>query len=237
MQLFRHLERMGSSRQQAESLYLTIAQCLPSTVYRAILFVEGTMMTEPSRQGRLFVVSGPSGVGKGTLVAEALKKLPHLRRAVTYTTRPPRPNEKDGHDYHFVNLSEFERLKVDGAFLEWAEVYGNFYGSPKHEVERLRRDGEDVVLVLDVQGALAVKRKCPDAKLIFIEPPSLDELRQRLEEKGTDTADVIASRLAKAKGEMEQASHFDHRILNDTLGHAVDKSVALMRRHDGGEGE
>ncbi len=193
-------------------------------------------MTESSRQGRLFVVSGPSGVGKGTLVAEALKKLPHLRRAVTYTTRPPRKSERDGQDYHFVSVERFERLKDEGMFLEWAEVYGNFYGSPKYDVERLRLDGNDVVLVLDVKGALAVKRQCPDAKLVFIEPPSLGELRQRLKERGTDPPDVIARRLAKAQWEMEQALHFDHRVLNDTLENAVNKLVGLMQRPDGGDG-
>ena len=186
---------------------------------------------EPSqRQGRLFVVSGPSGVGKGTLVAEALKRLPHLRRAVTYTTRPPRPGEVAGQDYHFVSPEEFEWMKAQGAFLEWAEVYGNFYGSPRAEVDRLRQQGYDVVLVLDVQGALAVKRQCPDAVLIFIEPPSLDELRRRMEVRGADPPEAIARRLAKAAWEMQQAVHFDHRILNDALERAVGAVVSLMRR-------
>jgi len=186
-------------------------------------------MQPPQRSGRLFVVSGPSGVGKGTLVAEVLKRLPNLRRVVTYTTRPPRPNEASGHDYHFVSPEEFERLKAQGAFLEWAEVYGNFYGSPRKEVERLRQQGYDVVLVLDVQGALSVKRQCPDAILIFIEPPSLEELRRRMERRGTDPPEVIARRWAKAKWEWQQVVHFDHRILNDDLERAVQKLVALMR--------
>jgi guanylate kinase len=177
----------------------------------------------------LFVVSGPSGVGKGTLVAEVLKRLPNLRRVVTYTTRPPRPNEALGHDYHFVSPEEFERLKAQGAFLEWAEVYGNFYGSPRKEVERLRQQGYDVVLVLDVQGALSVKRQCPDAILIFIEPPSLEELRRRMERRGTDPPEVIARRWAKAEWEWQQVVHFDHRILNDDLERAVQQLVALMR--------
>lgn len=186
---------------------------------------------EPSRrQGRLFVVSGPSGVGKGTLVVEVLKRLPHLRRAVTYTTRPPRPNEVSGQDYHFVSPEEFERLKRQGALLEWAEVYGNFYGSPRAKVERLRQQGYDVVLVLDVQGALAVKRQYPDAILIFVEPPSLDELRRRMELRGTDPPEIIARRLAKATWEMQQAVHFDHRVLNDAVERAVDELIALMRR-------
>lgn len=192
-------------------------------------------MAEPHRKGRLFVVSGPSGAGKGTVVMEALKHLPNLRRAITYTTRPPRPNEVAERDYHFISPDNFERLKEKGEFLEWAEVYGNFYGSPKGEVERLRNEGYDVVLVLDVQGALTVKRQCPDAVLIFVEPPSLDELRRRLEERGTDPPKVIAQRLAKAKWENQQAVHFDHWVLNDTLQQAVDALVKLIQRPKGGE--
>lgn len=184
-----------------------------------------------SRQrGRLFVISGPSGVGKGTLVAEVLKRLPHVRRAVTYTTRPPRPSEVTGQDYHFVSPAEFERLKAQGAFLEWAEVYGNFYGSPRAEVERLRDSGYDVVLVLDVQGALAVKRQCPEAVLIFVEPPSMAELQRRLEARGADPPDAVARRLAKAQWEMQQAALFDYRVLNDTLERAVDDLVRLLQR-------
>ncbi|GBC98498.1 Guanylate kinase [bacterium HR17] len=183
-------------------------------------------------RGRLFVVSGPSGVGKGTLVTEALKRLPHMRRAITYTTRPPRSGEVAGQDYHFVSPEEFERLKDEGAFLEWAEVYGNFYGSPRAEVERLRDAGYDVVLVLDVQGALTVKRKCPEAILIFVEPPSIAELQRRLEERGTDPPDAIARRLAKAQWEMEQAAFFDHRVLNDTVERAVNELVRVLQRPD-----
>lgn len=188
------------------------------------------MSARSGRKGRLFVVSGPSGVGKGTVVTEVLKRLPNLRRAVTYTTRQPRPGEVQGKDYHFVSREEFERLKEQGAFLEWAEVYGNFYGSPRHEVEQILSSGQDVVLVLDVQGALAVKRQIPDAVLIFLEPPSLEELRRRLEMRGTDPPEVIERRMAKAQWEMEQASKFDHIVLNDELERAVNELVKLMGR-------
>lgn len=188
------------------------------------------MSDRSGRKGRLFVVSGPSGVGKGTVVTEVLKRLPNLRRAVTYTTRQPRPGEVQGKDYHFVSREEFERLKEQGAFLEWAEVYGNFYGSPRHEVEQILSSGQDVVLVLDVQGALAVKRQIPDAVLIFLEPPSLEELRRRLEMRGTDPPEVIERRMAKAQWEMEQASKFDHTVLNDELERAVNELVKLMGR-------
>lgn len=187
-------------------------------------------MSSSSCRGRLFVVSGPSGVGKGTVVVEVLKRLPYLRRAVTYTTRQLRHGEVEGKDYHFVTREEFERLKEQGAFLEWAEVYGNFYGSPKHEVEQLLSIGCDVMLVLDVQGALAVKEKIPDAVLIFLEPPSLEELRRRIEARGTDPPEVIERRMAKAKWEMEQASKFDHIVLNDDLWEAVEELVKLIQR-------
>ncbi|MCS7193239.1 MAG: guanylate kinase, partial [Armatimonadetes bacterium] len=155
--------------------------------------------------------------------------MPNLKRAVTYTTRQPRQGEIKGKDYHFVTREEFERLKRQGLFLEWAEVYGNFYGSPKHEVEQLLSNGYDVVLVLDVQGALAVKEQIPEAVLIFLKPPSLDELKRRLEARGTETAEAIEKRMLKAKWEMEQAIKFDHIVTNDKLDEAVKELVKLMK--------
>lgn len=187
------------------------------------------MRMEGSRKPRLFVISGPSGVGKGTVVMQVLKRLPNLRRVVTYTTRPIRPSEIPGQDYHFVTREEFERLKAQDAFLEWAEVYGNYYGSPKDEVERVLAEGYDAVLVLDVQGALTVKQKRPDAVLIFLKPPSLDELRRRLEQRGTDPPEVIARRLAKAEWEMQQAKHFDFLVTNDQLDEAVEQLIQLIQ--------
>lgn len=183
---------------------------------------------EAERKGRLFVISGPSGVGKGTITIEVLKRVPSLKKVVTYTTRTPRPGEVAGKDYHFVNRDEFEKLKCQGEFLEWAEVYGNFYGSPKREVERLLSEGFDVVLVLDVQGALSVKAQYPDSVLVFLKPPSLEELRRRLEERGTDPPEVIERRMLKASWEMQQAVKFDHVVVNDEIDKAVDEIIHII---------
>lgn len=183
---------------------------------------------EVERKGRLFVISGPSGVGKGTITIEVLKRVPSLKKVVTYTTRTPRPGEVAGKDYHFVNRDEFEKLKCQGEFLEWAEVYGNFYGSPKREVERLLSEGFDVVLVLDVQGALSVKAQYPDSVLVFLKPPSLEELRRRLEERGTEPPEVIERRMLKASWEMQQAVKFDHVVVNDEIDKAVDEIIHII---------
>lgn len=185
---------------------------------------------KPEGKGRLFVVSGPSGVGKGTVVSKVLERMPNLKRAVTYTTRKPRPGEVEGRDYHFVSREEFERLKEQGEFLEWAEVYGNLYGSPKREVERLLNEGNDVVLVLDVQGALSVKSQLPNAILVFLKPPSLEELRRRLEARGTDPPEAIERRMSKAFWEMQQADKFDHIVLNDEIEKAVEEILRLMEK-------
>lgn len=183
---------------------------------------------EVERKGRLFVISGPSGVGKGTITIEVLKRVPSLKKVVTYTTRTPRPGEVAGKDYHFVNRDEFEKLKCQGEFLEWAEVYGNLYGSPKREVERLLSEGFDVVLVLDVQGALSVKAQYPDSVLVFLKPPSLEELRRRLKERGTEPPEVIERRMLKASWEMQQAVKFDHVVVNDEIDKAVDEIIHII---------
>ncbi len=189
------------------------------------------------QRGHLFVVSGPSGAGKGTLVAQALKALPHLRKVTTYTTRPPRPGEQKCRDYHFVSSEQFEEMKKRGAFLEWAVVYGHSYGSPIAEVERIRDDGKDVVLVLDVQGASAVKKKFPEAILIFVEPPSPQELERRLRERGTDSPSAIEQRIATAPSEMAQKQIFDFVIVNDQLDQAVHQLIRILKRAQTEAGE
>lgn len=164
--------------------------------------------------GNLFVVAAPSGAGKSSLVKALLELDSHLVVSVSHTTRKPRGQEQDGREYHFIDEPTF-RQKIDhGDFFEWAEVHGNLYGTSKAGVEAQIKTGQDVVLEIDWQGALQIKRLFPNAILIFILPPSWDELAQRLTRRGEDAADVIEERLRNARIEVAQAQHFDFVIIN-----------------------
>lgn len=191
------------------------------------------------RRGRLFVVSGPSGVGKGTVVRGALELRPELVLSTSFTTRPPRPGETHGVHYRFVEDAEFDRLVSRGAFLEWAEVFGHRYGTPAEEVDRLRAEGRDVLLEVDVQGARSVRDRVPDAVLVFLQPPSEEELARRLEARGTETGEVLERRLAEARAEMAQAAWFDHVVVNDRIERAVGEVLAIIegRAPDSGRQE
>jgi guanylate kinase len=164
--------------------------------------------------GNLFVVAAPSGTGKSSLVKSLLELDAHLAVSVSHTTRPPRGQELDGREYHFVAESEFRDMVMKGAFFEWAEVHGNLYGTSRLAIEQRLADGEDVVLEIDWQGALQIKRLFPNAVLIFILPPSWDELLQRLHRRGEDGVDVIATRMENAREEVAQARHFDYVVIN-----------------------
>ena len=164
--------------------------------------------------GNLFVVAAPSGAGKSSLVKSLLELDSHLVVSVSHTTRKPRGQEQDGREYHFVDEAEFRRMVADGEFFEWAEVHGNLYGTSKAGVQSLVSSGQDVVLEIDWQGALQIKHKFPNAVLIFILPPSGEELRQRLDRRGEDGQEVIAVRMANARLEVSQARHFDFVIIN-----------------------
>ncbi|HMC14723.1 MAG TPA: guanylate kinase [Albitalea sp.] len=164
--------------------------------------------------GNLFVVAAPSGAGKSSLVKSLLELDSHLVVSISHTTRPPRGQEQDGREYHFVSQEVFRQMVADGAFFEWAEVHGNLYGTSRAGVETMVKGGQDVVLEIDWQGALQIKALFPNAVLIFILPPSFEELAQRLNRRGEDQPDVIAQRLANAHHEVAQARHFDFVIIN-----------------------
>ena len=185
---------------------------------------------------RLFVISGPSGAGKGTLLAELRKQRPDLGLTVSATTRSPRPGEVDGTSYYCLSDEEFRRRIAAGEFVEWAEVHGHLYGTLVSEVKRLLAKGHSLVLEIDVQGALNVRKVYPDAVLIFIEPPSLQALEERLRGRGTEDEASIELRLKNARHEMELADQYDARIVNDTVDRAAQELGSVMRRFemDGG---
>ncbi|HEX5368281.1 MAG TPA: guanylate kinase [Dehalococcoidia bacterium] len=164
----------------------------------------------------LVVISGPSGAGKDSVADRLLESLPGLHRVVTMTTRPPRPGEVDGRDYHFVSEDEFRALLDADGFVEHATVYDRHYGVPRREIDESLASGRDTLARVDVQGAATLRRLYPDALLIFIEPPSLDESNRRVEERDGDTEASRAVRRETATQEMEAAKAFDHRVVNQT---------------------
>ena len=180
------------------------------------------------KKGLLFVLSGPSGVGKDTLLKELLKTDLKITKCVTYTTRSPRPGEVDGVDYKFVSLAEFEELKRNNAFLEWAEVGGNLYATPKDFVEKKLQEGEDVILKIDVQGAMRVKELFPEAILIFIAPPSLEVLGERMRKRGSPEEE-IKSRLQIASREMEMSKNYQFVLVNNDLQETLQKLYELIK--------
>ena len=181
------------------------------------------------KAGRLFLVTAPSGAGKSSLVAALLKADPSVHLSISHTTRAPRPGEQDGREYHFVSIETFESMKEDNAFLEWAFVYGNYYGTSKKWLSEQLELGHDVLLEIDWQGALQVKRLFPDVVGIFILPPSVEALKERLTKRATDSPEVIARRLAGAGAEMVHAGQFDFVIINDDFQRATGDLIAIVR--------
>ena len=181
--------------------------------------------------GNLIVFTGPSGVGKGTVVKE-LGDIQELRFSISVTTRSCRPGEEDGVNYFYKSHEEFDQLIVDDKLLEWAEFVGNKYGTPRDFVENCLRNGQDVFLEIEVQGALQVKEKFPEAIMVFLLPPSYEALEERLIKRATETEDIIAKRLKKAKEEMLQIDIFDHHVINDDAIRAAKevKSIILNSR-------
>ena len=183
----------------------------------------------PPASGCLFVLAAPSGGGKTSLVNALLEREPGIRLSVSYTTRPPRPGEKDGVHYHYVDEAAFMALKARGEFLEYAHVHGNWYATSATWLRAQIALGHDVLLEIDWQGAEQVRRLIPDAVLIFILPPSLASLRERLEKRGQDAPEVIARRLEAAREEMRHCSDFDYVIMNQDFARAVDDLSAIVR--------
>ena len=174
-------------------------------------------MTNKKEKGLLIVISGPSGTGKGTVIKLLKTKLDNLAYSVSVTTRAPRAGEVDGVDYFFRTYDEFKQMMHENAFLETAEVYGNYYGTPKAYVEKLLNSGKDVILEIDTVGAESVKKQFADALLIFIAPPSIEVLRERLEKRGTETEEVKARRLNSAEQELSKIGEYDFIVVNNDI--------------------
>lgn len=176
------------------------------------------------KKGRLYIISAPSGAGKSTLCSMLINKYPAVRYSISYTTRAPRGNEQNGKEYFFINKAQFENMAANNDFLEWAEVHGNYYGTSKTQIEDALKQGIDILLDIDPQGAMQLKKKLNGkATFIFIAAPSLQELKSRLEKRGTDKAENIALRLENAKKEVEYFDKYDYLIINDASDDAFKK--------------
>ncbi len=179
-------------------------------------------------RGRLIVVSGPSGAGKSTLISEALEAVPELAYSVSATTRTARPGEVEGEHYVFLSREEFERWIGEGKFLEWAEYSGNLYGTYERKVEELLDAGRSVILEIELQGARKVRRKRPDAAMVFVRAPSLEETRRRLSGRATETAEAMETRLATAVGEVAARDEFDVEVVNGEWERARRDMIEIM---------
>ena len=191
------------------------------------------MEKEINRPGELFVVSGPSGTGKGTICKRLIEDRNDIELSVSATTRAPREGEVDGVNYFFLTKEEFEKRIAENGFLEYAEVFGNFYGTPRQKVEEQLAAGIDVLLEIDVQGAIQIRKSYPEGIFIFVLPPSLAELRNRLMKRGTDTMEVIERRLSMAMGEIRQMFEYDYFVVNDDLEEAVSIVKAIVTAEHG----
>lgn len=179
-------------------------------------------------KGKAFIISGPSGVGKSTVLKALMEQRGDLYFSVSATTRSPRPGEENGIHYHFLNTETFRQWIAEDEFLEHAEFVGNFYGTPRKYVYQAMEEGRDVILDIEVQGAAQVAAKMPDVVRVFIAPPSWAELERRLTERGTDTPEKIRGRLARAREDADRAANYDYLVINDTVERAVRELDAIM---------
>jgi len=185
-------------------------------------------MSSSSRRGRLFVVSAPSGAGKTTVVERLIQLMPDLRMSRSYTSRPARPGEEDGVDYNFVSRDRFEAMVAGDQFLEWADVFGNLYGTSTVDTERALAAGTDLVLVIDVQGARQVRRQRPSVASVFVLPPSFDALETRLRGRSKDSEEQVRRRLETARQEVSAVSEYDYVLINDEVDGCVERLRAII---------
>ena len=178
--------------------------------------------------GLVFIISAPSGTGKTTLVREVIQQLPGLQFSVSFTTRLPRPDEREGEDYHFVSHSSFQKMVEKNEFLEWAEVLGNRYGTPRPDLKKMELEGVDLILDIDTQGAKKVTREIAQPVLIYLLPPSLRVLRERLINRGVDSLERVKFRLSNAKRDMQEAYGYHYVIINDSLEDALEKLKSII---------
>ena len=181
-----------------------------------------------NRKGILYIISAPSGAGKTSICRAILSLFPNLRQSISFTTRGVRVGEQDGRDYHFVSPETFAKMVEDDAFVEWAEVHGNCYGTARATLEQASEEGADVLLEIDFQGAEQLRDGGLDGVFIFVLPPDMGELRRRLESRNTDDTKIVARRMANAAGEISEATNFDYLVVNDVLDQAVEKVRAIM---------
>lgn len=179
-------------------------------------------------KGRLFIISGPSGSGKDTVLQELFKKYPDLKFSISSVTRPMRQGEVEGEKYNFISREKFENMIANDELLEYNQFVGNFYGTPKAPVEAAINSGKDIIVEIDVNGAAQIRSKIKDAISVFIMPPSLEILKARLSRRGTETADVIEKRIAVALGEISRATEYDYIVVNDDLCEAVNDFAAII---------
>jgi len=181
------------------------------------------------KQGRLFILSAPSGAGKGTVIRHLLELYPELSYSVSATTRQPREGERDGVSYYFITHERFRELIDTDAFLEYAHYVGEFYGTPKQPIDDCIHHGKDVLLEIEVQGAKQVMQKAPDAVSIFIVPPSMEELESRLRGRQTESEEKLKARLRRARHELEEKSHYDHVVVNDEVSRAAQEILKIIK--------
>ena len=181
-----------------------------------------------NKEGLLIVLSGPSGCGKGTVIRELMQDHPNLFYSVSATTRQPRPGEEDGVHYYFLKKEQFEELIASDGMLEYANYCGNYYGTPRAAVEEQCKAGKDVILEIEVQGAMQVREKCPDAVFLFILPPSAEELARRLTDRRTEDPQTVQNRLVKAKEEMAMAGSYDYIVVNDVVSETAAQIEAIL---------